>query len=153
MLSSYLTHWRRVTHICVSNLIIIGSDNGLPPGQRQAIIWTNAGILLIGHLGTNFSEILFEILTFSFNKRCLNVSSVKWRPCCLGLNVLSVTCSQHRGSPERIQWNIYPNERHSNITQSSMIHSLTYRIWVLPVLWLYFDQQFILHNAWEINTS
>ena len=52
-----LTHWGRVTHICVSKLTIIGSDNGLSPGRRQAIIWTNAGILLIGPLGTNFSEI------------------------------------------------------------------------------------------------
>ena len=46
-----------------SKLTIIGSDNGLSPGRRQAIIWTNAGtcILLIGPLGTNFSEILIEI--------------------------------------------------------------------------------------------
>ena len=42
-------------------LSIIGSDNGLSPGRRQAIIWTNAGILLIEPLGTNFSEILIEI--------------------------------------------------------------------------------------------
>ena len=35
-------------------------------GRRQAIIWTNAGILLIGPLGTNFSEILIEIHIFSF---------------------------------------------------------------------------------------
>ena len=40
-----LTHWGRVTHICVGNLTIIGSDNGLSPGRRQAIIWTSAGIL------------------------------------------------------------------------------------------------------------
>ena len=46
---------------CVGNLTIIGSDNGLSPGRHQAIIWTNAGILLIGPLGTNFSEILIEI--------------------------------------------------------------------------------------------
>ena len=45
------TYWGRVTHICVSKLIIIGSDNGLSPGLRQAIIWNNAGILLIGPLG------------------------------------------------------------------------------------------------------
>ena len=50
-----LTHWGRVTHICVGNLTIIGPDNGLSPGRRQAIIWTNAGILLIGPWGTNFS--------------------------------------------------------------------------------------------------
>ena len=77
-----------MTHICVSNLIIIGSDNGLSPGRRQAIIWTNAGILFIGSLGTNFSEILIAILTSSFKKMHLRVSSGKWRPFCLRLNVL-----------------------------------------------------------------
>ena len=45
-------------YMCVSKLTSIGSDNGLSPAQRQAIIWTSAGILLIGPLGTNFSEIL-----------------------------------------------------------------------------------------------
>ena len=83
-----LTHWGRVTHICVGNLTIIGSDNGLSPGRRQAIIWTNAGILLIGILEINFSEILSEIQSFSFKKMHLKMSSGKWRPCCLGLNVL-----------------------------------------------------------------
>ena len=84
-----LTHWGRVTHICVSKLTIIGSDNGLAPVRRQAIIWTNAGILLIGPLGTNFSEILIEIHAFSFRKIHLKMSSGKWRPFYLGLNVLN----------------------------------------------------------------
>ena len=57
-----------MTHIYVSKIIIIGSDNGLSPGRRQAIIWTNAGILLIGPLGTNFSETFIEIYVFSFKK-------------------------------------------------------------------------------------
>ena len=83
-----LTHWGRVTHICVSKLTIIASDNGLSPGRRQAIIQTNAGILLIWPLGTNFSEILIEIKTFSFKKMHLKILSDKWRPFCLGLNVL-----------------------------------------------------------------
>ena len=83
-----LTHLGRVTHICVNKLTIIGSDNGLPSDRRQAIIWTNAGILLIGPLGTNFSGILIQILKFSFKKMRLKVSSAKWRPFCLGLNVL-----------------------------------------------------------------
>ena len=84
-----LTHWGRVTHNCVGKLTIIGSDNGLSPGRRQAIIITSAGILLIGTLGTNFSEILSEIHTFSFKKMHLKMSSGKRRPFCLGLNVLS----------------------------------------------------------------
>ena len=54
-----------MTHICVSKIIIIGSDNGLSPGRR-----------------------LIEIQTFSFNKMHLKMSAVKWRPFCLGLNVL-----------------------------------------------------------------
>ena len=83
-----LTHWGRVTHICVGKLTIIGSDNGLSPQRRQAIIWTNAGILLIGPLGTNFSEILIEIQTFSFKKMHFKMSSAKWRLFGLGLNVL-----------------------------------------------------------------
>ena len=83
-----LTHWGRVTHICVSKQTIIGSDNGLSPGLLQAIIWTNAAILLIGPLGTKFNEILIEIQTFSFKKMHLKMSSGKWRPFCLGLNVL-----------------------------------------------------------------
>ena len=87
--SHYLTHWGRVTHICVSDLTSIGSDNGLSPGRRQAIIRTNAGILLIRPLGTNFSEFLVEILMFSFKKMRLKVSSAKRRPFCLGLNELS----------------------------------------------------------------
>ena len=83
-----LTHWGWVKHICVSKLTIIGSDNGLSPGGRQAIIWTNSGILLIGPLGTNFSEILIKIQRFSFKKMHLKMSSGKWRPFCLDLNVL-----------------------------------------------------------------
>ena len=88
----HLTHWGQVTHICVGNLTIIGPDNGLSPGRRQAIIWTNAGILLIGLWGTNFSEILIGIQTFSFKKMHLKMSSAKWRPFCLSLNVLAVNC-------------------------------------------------------------
>ena len=74
--------------MCVGNLTIIGSENGLSPDRRQAIIWTNAGLLLIGPLGINFSEILIEILTFSFKKMRLKVSSAKRRPFCFRLNVL-----------------------------------------------------------------
>ena len=100
-----LTHWGCVMHICVSNLTIISADNGLSPDQRQAIIWTNHGILLIWTLGTNFSEILSEIHTCSFKKMHLKVSSVKWWPFCLGLNVsrrsVLMQCSR---STKQQQW-------------------------------------------------
>ena len=88
LVSDQLTHWGRVTHICVGNLTSIDSDNGLSPERRQAITWTNDRLLLIGSLGTNFSEMLFGIRTFSFKKMHFKMSSGKWRPFCLGLNEL-----------------------------------------------------------------
>ena len=77
-----------MTHICVSILTIIGSDNGLLPGRPQAITWTNVGILLIGPLGTNISDMSIKIHIFSFKKIHLKMVSGKWRPFCLSLNVL-----------------------------------------------------------------
>ena len=58
--------WR----ICVNKLNIIGSDNGSSPDRRQAIIRSNAGIVSIGPLGTNFSEILIEIHNFH-SRKCM----------------------------------------------------------------------------------
>ena len=63
LISLIEAEWR----IYVSKITIIGTDNGLSPGRRQAIIWTNAG-LLIGPLRTNFNELVIEIHTSSFNK-------------------------------------------------------------------------------------
>ena len=56
-----------MTHICVGNLTIVGSDNGLSPGRRQAIIWTNAGILLIGFWGTDLSDIFNKNFNIFFH--------------------------------------------------------------------------------------
>ena len=113
----FLSHWGRVTHICVGKLTIIDSDNGLSPGRRQAIIWTNAGILLIGPLGTNFSEIFIKILTFSFRKMHLKVSIAKCCPFHLGLNVLSNDDIKHPyiyGDP--MSMITYQDMLHLNVT-------------------------------------
>ena len=66
---SYLT----VNSLRPSDAYIFGSDNGLSPVRRQAIIWTNDGILSIGPLGTNFSEILIKIHIFSLKNAFENV--------------------------------------------------------------------------------
>ena len=79
-----LTHLPQCCIYASVSLVSIGSDNGLPPGRRQAIIWTNADILSIGPQGTYFNEILFEIQIFSFKKMRLNMSSAKWWPFCPG---------------------------------------------------------------------
>ena len=83
-----LTHWGRVTHICVSKLTIIGSDNGLSPGRCQAIIWNNTGLLLIEPLGTNFSEISIGIQRFIIQENALEhvvceMASILSRPQCV----------------------------------------------------------------------
>ena len=103
-----------MTHICVGKLTIIGSDNGLAPERRQAIIWTNAGILLIGPLGTNFSEILIEIQTFSLKKIRLKMSL----KCCsfhLGLNVLTQ-------ESEEVIINVSVNDTPSTSNFTRVIH-------------------------------
>ena len=87
----WFNYWGWVTHICVKKVTIIGSENGLSPGRCQAIAWTNAGKLLSEPLETHFSELLIEIHTFVISKGLhLKMSSGKWRPFCLGLNVLKI---------------------------------------------------------------
>ena len=138
-----LTHWGRVTHICVHRLTITGSDNGLSPRRGQAIIWTNAGMLLIEPLGTNFSENSIEVLTFSFTKMRLKVSPAKWRPFCLGPNVLICTevwwCYIHHLT-------VYPNDyAHSScyvlfcsgVVYCQLVLSISFRVTSLA-LWQFY---------------
>ena len=106
-----------MTHISVSKLTIIGSDNGLSPDRRQAIIWTNAGILLIWTLGTNFTEISSEIHAFSFKKMHLKMSSAKWRPFCLGLNVLN--CVMFFFSFRALKWVYLLTLNHGSVSWQS----------------------------------
>ena len=87
--------------MCLGNLTLTGSDNGLSPSRRQAIIWTNARILLIWTLGTKFSEILIKILRVSLKKMRLKGSSAKWQPFCLSLSVLRLHLFRNEIS---LQW-------------------------------------------------
>ena len=77
-----------MTHIWFSDITNIGSDNGWSPGRCQAVIRTNAGVLLIRPLRTSSSEMLIEIHIFPLTKTHLKMSSEKCRPFCLGLNEL-----------------------------------------------------------------
>ena len=85
----YLTHLPLMTHYVLVHWISIGSGNGLSSVRRRAITRSNADLLSIGPLWTNFSEIRSEILTFPFKKTGLKFSSGKFRPFCLGLNLLT----------------------------------------------------------------
>ena len=78
------SHINSFKPVYVGKTTITGSDNGLAPTRRQAIIWTNAGMLLIGPLGINLSEILSKVHTFLFKKMQLKISFATWRPFCPG---------------------------------------------------------------------
>ena len=74
-----LIHWGRVTYICASKLISIGSYNSLSSGRRHAISLTNAGLSLTRPLGLKKNnEIIIENHTFSFTKIHWKMWSGKW---------------------------------------------------------------------------
>ena len=87
---SFSIHWGGVKHICVSKVTIVDSGNGLSPVRRQAIIWTNAGILLIEPLGINFSEILLKKIKQFHSEKCVWKCSLAILPQCV--NFFSKTC-------------------------------------------------------------
>ena len=58
-------------------------------GRRQAIIWTYAGTLLFRTVGTNFSEILSEINTYSIKKKMFENVVWKMAAIYLGLNAIN----------------------------------------------------------------
>ena len=112
----YLTHLPLVLHIYASvNWAIIGSGNGLSPIWCQAITWTNAGLLSIGLLGTNFSEFWIRILSLSCKKMNLKMLSAKCQPFCLCQEVFNPSIL-----PSVIY---YPSSMES--TTSGWGHSLT----------------------------
>ena len=127
-----LTHWGRVTHICVSDLNIIGSDNGLSPDRRQAIIWINARILLCGPRWINFIEISIEIHILSLKKMHLKMASGKWRPFCLGLSVL-------------MAW-----QQMAAWTEEDLAHWCTYRWLSAKLQYLHSGDGAVLHWAIDI---
>ena len=125
----------QVSHICVSKLTIIGSDDGLSPGQRQAIIWTNAGISLTWPIETKFYKILIKIYTFSFKKIHLKMSSRKWRLFCLGLNVLTVLW------PSCIYW--------SEVGSGLLLYAC-YMLWESPSWKNGFQQKSCFNGTYEM---
>ena len=121
-----LTHWGRVMHICIGNLIIIVSDNGLLPGRCQAIIGTNAVTLLIETLRTNFSEFLIKIQIFSFQKMHFKMLSAKWHPFCLSLEcvnpILFLIIITHRGITQcLVTWNLLTQRFWSTLIQLMLV--------------------------------
>ena len=82
-----VTHWGRVTHICVGKQTIIVSDNSLSPGRRQAIIWANDGILFIGPLEQTSVKFQSKFQHFihknSIESAVCEMASILSRPKCV----------------------------------------------------------------------
>ena len=104
-----LTHWGRVTHICVGDLTVIGLDNGLSPGRRQAIIWTNAGLLLIqprrNKLQWNLKFINFQSRKCIWKYRLKNVGHFVSASMCL---IQLVRRPVYTGRTRSLPWLLMP---------------------------------------------
>ena len=103
-----------LTHICVSKLCIINSDNELLPGRRQAIIWTNVGIFLFLTLRNNlqwdvnrnsyifiqgnpFENVACEMAAILFRPQCLNrVMNSQWFCCTFAWMALQIHSNNTR---------------------------------------------------------
>ena len=75
-----------IIHLCWLNTVLI-------KGHCPAIIWTNAGLLSIGLLGTNFNEIIIKIKNSLLMKMHLKISSAKWQPFCPGVFTSAISGS------------------------------------------------------------
>ena len=82
--------------VCVDILTIIGSDNGLSPGQRQAIIWTNDRILSIRPLGIRNSYIFIQ--EYAFEKVFCKMGVILSQPQCVNFIVSNVPVSTSVGT-------------------------------------------------------
>ena len=80
-----LTHWGRVTHICVNKLTIIGSDNGLLPSHYLNQCWNNVDWTLRNKLQWNlnrnyfiffqenaFQNVVYEMVVILYRLQCVN---------------------------------------------------------------------------------
>ena len=88
MIIHYLTHWGRVTHICVSKLTTIGSDNGLSPGWSQAIYlnqcWNIVNSNLRNKLQWNFKGDLYSFIQVNaFENVVWKMAAIFSRPQCV----------------------------------------------------------------------
>ena len=129
-----LTHWGRVTHICVSKQPIIASDNGLSPGRRQATVGTNAGILY-SNLRNKFQwNLKRNSIIFIKKKMCFKVSSAEWRPFCLHVHqCVNVRVSTRRRVFGEVNgsfaWLVYICQLHSTQIYSKLPRQSSYFVW------------------------
>ena len=76
----WLTYWGRVTHICVCNLTIFGSENGLLAPSH----YLNQSWIIVNWTPRNkFSEMLIEIHSFSFKKIHFEMAAILSQPQCV----------------------------------------------------------------------
>ena len=120
-----------MTHIFVGKLTIIGSENGLAPGRRRAIFWTNTGILLIEPLGTNFGDISIRIQIFIQENALDNIcemASILSRPQCVKLATKGGCKPPPRGT-----WNVLHYRPNDPGKGSNRIHLIRLENYQWPI--------------------
>ena len=133
-----------MTHIYASVIwVSIGSDNGLSPDRCQAIIWTNAGILLIWPLGTTLSETSIVVYISSFKEMHLKMLSVKCHPFFLSLNVLGINQRKQRTS------DIMPIQNSLNFADN-IFKCLNEDIWISTKMSLKYNPKKLFDKLWLI---
>ena len=134
-------------YICVSKLTNIGSDNGLAPTRRQATIWTNAGILLIGPWGTNLWNRNWNSYIF-IQEMHVNIMSGKLHSFCRGLNLLTDGLSalrrRHWHHIKYIYMYIYV---YIYIHPRFPVMSIYMSIYIVTWLWIV-NIKNVVNNAW-----
>ena len=87
VISPHLTHWGRVMHICIGNLTIIGSDNGLAHSRRQAYLnqcWNILNWTLRNKLQWNFKQNLYIFIQENaFDCVVCEMAAILSRPQCV----------------------------------------------------------------------
>ena len=74
-----LIHLSLVPHICVSELVGIGPDNGFSLDRRQAITRINGQLLSVRYIGTNFRDFFYQSAKLFIQGNASEISFAKWQ--------------------------------------------------------------------------
>ena len=150
-------YWGRMTHICVSKLTTIGSDNGLSHGRCKAIIWTKAGNIVEWGPGNEIQWTFNRNLNISFKIKQFKMASGKWRSFFFGLNVLRQLYDCYSASDTNMrntgEYLTCIQEHLTQRAQDAIITSLWRQNDVVASFWRHDDVIFASCVRWVIYTT
>ena len=123
-----LTHWGRVTHMRVSKLTIIGSDNGLSDPKLEYCWfepWEQTSV-----------KSLSKFMYFHSRKCICKMLSGKWRPSCFGLNVLNALSDMPWIL--KLRWHMKSIHCFYNVPTTSKIQTPHGKVQTFCIVWIFF---------------